>query len=96
MAPPEQRSRGGVPSFVFAVFCGIGEWPPTPPFHLQDDEEVPCEKNHSVDSFSVSVHHGGEVVADHPGPVPRTEWLLGGPPAADPERGPMRCHSIFL
>ena len=63
MAPPEQRSRGGFSSSVFPLFCRIGKWSPTPPYHLQDDEEVPGEKNHPVDAEPFGVDYNREVLA---------------------------------
>ena len=37
---------------------------PLHPFTYRMMKKLPCEKNHPLDSFSVSVHQGGEVVAD--------------------------------
>ena len=67
MAPPEQISRGCVPSFVFDVFRGDGEWSPTPPYHLQDVEEDPYYPDHPIYSQAFGVHHGRHLLAHDDG-----------------------------
>ena len=71
MALPEQRSRGSVHPYVGAVRSGNREWAPpwATPRDREDFAQDPYNKDHPMDSFSTRVHHGGEVVADHPGPV---------------------------
>ena len=77
MEAAQQRSRGGFSSFVCSVFGGIGEWSPSSGCDLQDDEEVPCEKNHPVDAEPFGVDYNREVLAHDIATIPGTGPVLG-------------------
>ena len=67
MAPPQQISRSGFSSFVFHVFRGDGEWSPSPPSDLQDDEEDAVQADHPIYAQAFGVHHGRHLLAHDDG-----------------------------
>ena len=69
MAGTDPGARGHLSSFVCALFRGVGKWATFASTDVPSIEENSRQADHTMDSFSLGVYHGGEVVADHPGPV---------------------------
>ena len=77
MENAQQRSSGCVPSVVFPLFCGDGEWAPPPPSHVQDVKENTGEKDHPMDAEPFGLDDAGEVLAHDLRTISRAGLLLG-------------------